>query len=275
MKSYPLPNLTAKRTILCLAILAVGLMLTGEPSTAQAANEPAAARMAWLYNRGSFKMTQRNLWTEKNPTGEFHFREVARTVGFVELHDASRKISVRLYGSTMYWTRDQKGWNYLYHGRWEDANKRPLNEDRGGKDRAGLETAELRKTFPHLGRDYELLSPATKNYNCIAWWIGVTNKWVWPGEKVADFDRLYGTNGYQRIGVLDYSRKAGLDKIVLYGKRKGDGAWAATHGARQLADGSWSSKLGALPLIRHLEPGDVDGDCYGIPIAVYVRTQRR
>ena len=55
-----------------------------------------------------------------------------------------------------------------------------------------------------------------------------------------------------------------------FGKRKGKN-WEPTHGARQLFDGSWSSKLGNLPLVRHLEPSDLDGGVYGVPIAVYTR----
>jgi len=40
-----------------------------------------------------------------------------------------------------------------------------------------------------------------------------------------------------------------------------------------LPDGSWSSKLGSLPLIRHLRPDDVAGPTYGAPYVLYVRTK--
>ena len=63
----------------------------------------------------------------------------------------------------------------------------------------------------------------------------------------------------------------GHDKLVLYGKKKAGGGIEVTHIARQLADGSWSSKLGSLPLIRHLRPDDVAGPTYGVPYVVYVR----
>src|SRR5437016_5479833 len=44
-----------------------------------------------------------------------------------------------------------------------------------------------------------------------------------------------------------------------------------THAALQEPDGSWASKLGNLPLIRHANPYAVDGPTYGVPVATYVR----
>jgi hypothetical protein len=51
-----------------------------------------------------------------------------------------------------------------------------------------------------------------------------------------------------------------------------------THAARQAPNGTWTSKLGRAPLIRHLTPEAVNctgADGYGRPVAVYVRTARR
>jgi type VI secretion system secreted protein VgrG len=153
--------------------------------------------------------------------------------------------------------------------------KRPLDERARPEERATLETPEERKSFPHLGRHYEVLGPASKRYNCIAWSLGVTDRWVWPGEKVSDFDALYGDQGYKRRKGLDFRREPGVDKVVLYGKVRKDGSVQATHAARQLSDGAWSSKLGQLPLIRHRSPDDLDGDAYGHPVAVYTRPRSR
>jgi hypothetical protein len=254
-----------------IGVVLIVLLLAAQAALAA----PAAARKAWLYNRGWFRAQAGSTWLEKNPIGMFRFQEVSRTASCVQLYDASRKMTVRLDGSTMYWrTAGQQHWNYLYHGRWADTNKLPLDQDRGGVERGRLAGPDGRKSFPHLGREYEVLGPATATYNCIAWSIGVTNRWVWPGEKIQDFDRLYGQNGYRRISSRDYSLQPGVDKIVLYGKQKPDGSWSATHGARQLKDGSWSSKLGQWPLVRHLDPDDLDGNSYGRPLAVYVRPHR-
>src|SRR5438270_5474904 len=167
-----------------LRALAVAALLL-----AAAAPAVAAAPKAWLYDKGSFRPAGGSAWVEKNPTGEFHFREAARTPEYVELYDASRKGTVRLYAATAYWrTPQQTKWTYLYHGRWADAQKRPLDETRLPGERGRVGGPEGRQSFPHLGRDYEVLGPATAKYNCIAWSIGVTNRWVWPGDRIEDFD---------------------------------------------------------------------------------------
>jgi hypothetical protein len=141
-----------------------------------------------------------------------------------------------------------------------------------------MEGGSWKTGFPGLGR-FEVLAPPTAadkktGYNCIAHTIRVYNKWVWPGTKVADFDRLYGSHGYKRMRKLDYRFNAELDKIVLYAKVHKNGVIECTHGARQLADGTWTSKLGSGPLIRHATPSAVGGPSYGRPIAVYVKVRR-
>ncbi len=151
--------------------------------------------------------------------------------------------------------------------------------DRYTDDYRTMESAGWKKDFPNLGR-YEVLASATPKgkkkvlYNCIAHTIRDYNKWVWPGAKVSDFDRLYGAHGYKRISKLDYKFDPSLDKIVLYAKKNKDGQIECTHGSRQLADGTWTSKLGQGPLIRHSTPGAVSGPSYGKPVAVYVKSRR-
>ena len=128
--------------------------------------------------------------------------------------------------------------------------------------------------FPCLGHNYQVLAPATAAYNCISWSIGVTDHWEWPGDTEAVFDNLYSQYGYVRVFGLNYEVQPGIDKVVLYGTQNPDGSIKATHAARQLPDGSWSSKLGQGLLIRHAMPDDLDGSDYGVPVAVYVRSHR-
>src|SRR5262245_50300787 len=129
-------------------------------------------------------------------------------------------------------------------------------------------------SFPNLGK-FEVLAPSTGKagepgaYNCIAHSVKVYSRWVWPGPNVADFDKLYGSNGYRRVKGLDYRFDKRYEKIVLYAKVGPNGKLECTHGSRQLADGSWTSKLGAGPLIRHLSPQSLNGPSYGKPVAVY------
>jgi hypothetical protein len=151
--------------------------------------------------------------------------------------------------------------------------------DRFAVDYRTLESPSWKKDFPNLGR-YEVLAPATPRgkkrilYNCIAHTLRIYNEWVWPGEHIADFDRLYGSHGYKRIRKLDYRFNRDVDKIVLYAKRSSTGKLVCTHGCRQLSDGTWTSKLGQGPLIRHTTPAAVSGPSYGKPIGVYVKARR-
>jgi type VI secretion system secreted protein VgrG len=133
-----------------------------------------------------------------------------------------------------------------------------------------------RNGFPKLGNNFEVLAPSTDpskktGYNCIAHTLRIYYRWVWEGDTVSVFDRLYGQQGYRRLKKMDFRFNPKLDKVVLYAKRGKNGQLECTHGARQLADGTWTSKLGAGPLIRHDTPYSVSGPSYGRPIAVYVR----
>src|SRR5207248_2844128 len=115
------------------------------------------------------------------------------------------------------------------------------------------------KDFPLLGEDFTVLAPSTPRkgkgaYNCIAHSLRFYDRWVWPGARVRDFDRLYKNHGFRKESRLSYRFQPGVEKLVLYGKVRKDGKLEATHCARQLADGTWTSKLGAGPLIRHTTP---------------------
>ena len=41
---------------------------------------------------------------------------------------------------------------------------------------------------------------ATHVYNCIAWTVGITNAWIWPGPTLASFDAFYSRHGLHRAG---------------------------------------------------------------------------
>jgi hypothetical protein len=127
--------------------------------------------------------------------------------------------------------------------------------------------------FPFLEGDYEVLGPSTERYNCIAWTIGVTDQWVWPGKAVVDFDRLYARYRFKPLKTLDYSVVPGVEKVLIYdAPDKKTGGRAVTHGAKQEADGTWTSKVGAMALIKHRTPQAVSGGTYGSPKRVYART---
>ena len=101
-----------------LPIVAV-LMLTG--MTASFAHAAGPDRLVWSYEGGYFRDQDADGWVERNPSGEYHFKEVRRNREFIELYDCSRDCTVRLYKDAMF----LKGFNgehpdfiKFYCGRW-------------------------------------------------------------------------------------------------------------------------------------------------------------
>ena len=67
---------------------------------------------------------------------------------------------------------------------------------------------------------------------------------------------------YEGIGFdvcSDGQLEEGYEKIALYADIFG----SATHAARQLSSGKWTSKLGKSVDIEHAAPEDVEGRRYG------------
>jgi hypothetical protein len=122
-----------------------------------------------------------------------------------------------------------------------------------------------------------VLGPADPTYNCIAHSLGLHDRWINPqtgpaNNPLAYMDKLYAAQGYHRSRNLNFRRELGKQKVVVYATRNRDRTIKEiTHAAIQRRDGTWTSKLGKLALIRHGAPEDLDGPSYGVPVAVYVR----
>lgn len=126
--------------------------------------------------------------------------------------------------------------------------------------------------------DFKEASPATSDYNCIAWAAGQTNKWWWPSEDsywplgalrqctLAAFAQAYALSGYEPC--IESGLEPGFEKVALY--TDGD---EPTHAARQLPDGRWTSKLGRQVDIEHVELGCLEGNYYG-RVALILRRRR-
>jgi len=131
---------------------------------------------------------------------------------------------------------------------------------------------DIERLFPALrGSVYRMTSPADDVYNCIAWAAGATDKWWWP---FGDPRRTYWPEGVPRAESLEAFRTAfasleyitcdhadvepGCEKIALFA----DAAGCPLHAARQLPDGRWTSKLGAMDDIEHALHG-LEGLEYG------------
>ena len=146
------------------------------------------------------------------------------------------------------------------------------------EERAAL--VSKKSDFPKLGEDFEVLGPSTGHadkvgkygtYNCIAWSLGITGNWEWPGKSMKEFDKLYYKHGFKRLKIRNTEVKPGTEKAMVYGKVTSEGVIEVTHAARQEADGNWTSKIGGMALIKHRTPDDVAGPSYGDPLVIYVR----
>lgn len=111
---------------------------------------------------------------------------------------------------------------------------------------------------PELRTNYAVTSPASDDYNCIAWAAGREDVWAWPGsepyhwwpselptspemEAIAAF---FAALGYEP--TESFAKEDGYEKVEIYGRDGGP-----THAARQLPDSSWTSKVGAAEDVRH------------------------
>jgi len=136
----------------------------------------------------------------------------------------------------------------------------------------------LEDYFPNLKvTHFSVTSPATGDYNCIAWAAGVTDTWWWPDpmgvsawpatapceETVAAFVEAFRSLGY--APCPDDTLEAGYEKVALYAL-----AGVPKHAARQLPSGSWTSKLGELEDIEHTLDGLV-GVWYGALVQILKR----
>lgn len=139
--------------------------------------------------------------------------------------------------------------------------------------------------FPQLDNDnHAVTSPPTPRYNCIGWAAGSATRWWWPTEgyywpasvpreeTIEAFVQAYATLGYARCE--NSTPDSGVEKVALYAVRDGEGGLVPTHAARQLLDGSWTSKLGALEDIGHSHPSIVSGPAYGEPVCFLARPRQ-
>jgi hypothetical protein len=129
--------------------------------------------------------------------------------------------------------------------------------------------------FPRLTpENHRITSPASADYNCIAWSAEDTKRWwqpgvYWPIPVLPDeygieiLEQAFLSLGYEVCP--DRSLQIGFQKVALY--RLGS---LYTHAARQLEDGTWTSKLGRGEDIVHNTPGDVAGGVYG-EVAEFMR----
>lgn len=139
----------------------------------------------------------------------------------------------------------------------------------------------IESLFPGISRkNYQVTSPETISYNCIAWAAGNDQLWFepdvmsvyyWPKniprENSQDaFVALFGSFGYS---LCDSDQlEEGYEKVAIYVDNNGQ----VTHASRQLKYGSWTSKIGGYKDISHNTLTDLAGKTYGYPIKFMKRS---
>ena len=137
----------------------------------------------------------------------------------------------------------------------------------------------LMRDFPLL-RNYQITSPDSPEYNCIAWAAADVEQWWWPSADpyqywppgvpkkatLAAFQAAFGTLGFEPCP--DDSLELEFEKVALFA----DDASRITHAARQLPNGKWTSKMGLSHDIEHVL-AEMEGGKYGRVIG-YMRRRR-
>ena len=113
-------------------------------------------------------------------------------------------------------------------------------------------------TFPNLVRtEYQKKSDETPEYNCIAWAAGDSSRWwepspfsYWPDEAPQEvtlrgYRAVFELMGFEECVTDEF--EPGFEKVAIYLYADG----SPTHAAKQLENGSWTSKLGSWEDIEH------------------------
>lgn len=139
----------------------------------------------------------------------------------------------------------------------------------------------LEEDFPNLAASgWVETSDATARYNCVAFGVHDTNQWweliavpikgyYWPpgvkrGDTVESWIQVYELHGFRLCE--DAVLEPGSEKVAIYEKHE-----EPMHVARQLKDGTWTSKLGPDEDIEHNTLDALEGELYGAVIKILKR----
>jgi len=131
--------------------------------------------------------------------------------------------------------------------------------------------SDLEEWFPNLAQtEYEITSPRTYDYNCIAWaleeddrwWSPTSEDYYWPEGAPTEWSltavvQTFGMAGDEPCQNADF--EPGFQKVAIFATASGE----PTHAARQLPNGRWTSKLGDWEDIEHELEGIAGEKMYG------------
>ena len=129
--------------------------------------------------------------------------------------------------------------------------------------------------------EFEITSPEDQRYNCVAWAADDVRRWWWPTESpfafwpsavrreesISSFIEAFAILGYELADSGGH--ETGFEKVAIFASADR----VPTHMARQLPDGSWTSKLGRLEDIAHVDVNGVGGADYG-EVAAFLRRSK-
>lgn len=125
-----------------------------------------------------------------------------------------------------------------------------------------VEWNQLNLAFPNLTQaNVWITDNPTGVYNCIAFSLLITNRWINPPQPLGPFQTLYNNNGHATLA-------AGAPAAAIDGwatPPAGPGIAAMTHGSRVTTSGMaglWESKLGQWFRITHGR-AELTGVSYG------------
>lgn len=141
----------------------------------------------------------------------------------------------------------------------------------------------LKSEFPSLrANNHKITSPTTEEYNCIAWAAGENERWWWPSTSpftywpvgfpltstVENFIATFGSLGYKVCE--NETLEPTYEKVALYANESG----MPTYMARQVENGSWTSKLGSNHDIEHFTLDVISGHTYGVVVKILRRARQ-
>jgi hypothetical protein len=125
------------------------------------------------------------------------------------------------------------------------------------------EKDDYKTDFPNLDVDRTIVTDErTKSYNCVAWTIGSTGAFIWPGDTIQRFDLFYEMCGFERAASGSIAAW-GIDESQM----KHASVSGPNHGPR------WESKCGPSLRIQH-DLNELVSSLYGTILVYYERTER-
>lgn len=135
------------------------------------------------------------------------------------------------------------------------------------------------RSFPNsLHEPFEITSPETANYNCLAWAMKDNSKWIECDEDYFWFDgiprdnklstiiSIFEKKGFQQTKNIEYEDNTEL--VALFTKDNIE----CSHLARQIGHQLWTSKLGSSFDVNH-SLRSIERGIYGNAV-IFVKKER-